>query len=497
MPTATQWLVVSVVSAVTVTWAAGELTDTPSAAVGDQLWLSGSIGQPARPELPIRVLDRTGAELLTQQTVSAVEVVPGADLDATAALLTPVAPEVSAASLHADLDAAHGKAVTAATLPEPDLAPIRDALAALPDVTVLAPQNRLWIVDRDLTSPVLMEMSDQGRRNMAVVAGWAARPPTADGAADTSTSTDVASTIDGRMQRSATQALASVPTPAAMVVLQPSTGDVLAVAQNHAADTQGPIALSGMYPPGSTFKTATVSAALQSGQVGPDSMLACPGVDTIGERRIPNINDFDLGDVPLHTAFAKSCNTTMARLAENLPPNALADAAAQLGLGIDYTAPGMTTVTGSVPVAPTSTLRVEEGIGQGQVTASPFGMALVAASLARGSVPAPAVIAGRPGLPDRPPPPLPPAIADQVKAMMRETVTDGTAARLSDIPELLGKTGTAEYIDDQHAHGWFVGIDGDLALAVLVCDAGSSTPAMDAAGRFLRAMPPPGGGPAR
>src|SRR4029077_10122341 len=59
---------------------------------------------------------------------------------------------------------------------------------------------------------------------------------------------------------------------------------------------------------------------------------------------------------------------------------------------------------------------------------------------------------------------------------------------LQDIPGLLGKTGTAEYIDNTHAHGWFVGIDGDLALAVFVSDAGSSGPAVDAAGRFLRAQ---------
>ena len=32
--------------------------------------------------------------------------------------------------------------------------------------------------------------------------------------------------------------------------------------------------------------------------------------------------------------------------------------------------------------------------------------------------------------------------------MMRETVTGGTATALQDIPGLLGKTGTAEYIDD-------------------------------------------------
>ena len=147
----------------------------------------------------------------------------------------------------------------------------------------------------------------------------------------------------------------------------------------------------------------------------------------------------------------------------------------------------MTTVTGSVPVADTPALRVEAGIGQGKVIASPFGMALVAATLAHGSVPAPAIVEGEAGVADRTPEPLPATVDEQVQAMMRETITGGTATQLQDIPGLLGKTGTAEYIDDQNAHGWFVGIDGDLALAVFVSDAGSSGPAVDAAGQFLRA----------
>ena len=105
----------------------------------------------------------------------------------------------------------------------------------------------------------------------------------------------------------------------------------------------------------------------------------------------------------------------------------------------------MTTVTGTVPVADTPALRVEEGIGQGKVTASPFGMALVAATLAHGSVPAPTIVEGEPGMADRPPESLPPAVDEQVQAMMRETITGGTATQLQDIPGLLGKTGTAEY----------------------------------------------------
>jgi hypothetical protein len=445
------------------------------------------------PEPAARVLDSTGAELLTQHIVTLVNVSSGADLNALAVLLNPVAPGITAESLQTDVSAANGQPITAITLRQEDLAPIEAQLSPMPNVT-LAPQTRLLATDKALSSPTLSGLSDLWQHRTDDAAGWAVSAQTAGGVQrvggqDPKAVADISSTLDIGMLRVGKEALASIPTPAALVALAPSTGDVLAVAQNPAADAQGPIALTGLYPPGSTFKTVTVSAALQAGQVTPDTVVTCPGTENIEGRQIPNDDNFDLGQVPLHTAFARSCNTTMGRLAVNLPPDGLTRAAAQLGLGIDYTAPGMTTVTGKVPVADTSALRVEEGIGQGQVTASPFGMALVAAALANGSVPAPAIVAGQHGQRDRAPDPLSATVVDQVKSMMRETITSGTATSLQDIPGMLGKTGTAEYIDDQHAHGWFVGIDGDLALAVFVSDAGSSGPAVDAAGRFLRARP--------
>ena len=444
------------------------------------------------PEPAARVLDRTGAELLTQQVVTLVDVSPAADVNAVAALLNPLDAGITAESLQTQLNAANGQPVTAVTLRAEDLAPIEEALSALPNVT-LAPQTRLLTTDKALTSPTLTGLSDLWQRASDDATGWAVSAKSATGSQrisgqDPKPVADITSTLDIGLLRAAEDALAPISTPAATVVIQPSTGDVLAVGQNSAADAQGAIALTGLYPPGSTFKAVTVSAALQAGQVTPDSVVACPGSENIEGRQIPNDDNFDLGQVPLHTAFARSCNTTMGRLAVNLPPDGLTKAAAQLGLGIDYTAPGMTTVTGKVPVADTSALRVEEGIGQGRVTASPFGMALVAAALAHGAVPAPTIVAGHPGKSDRAPDALPASVDDQVKSMMRETITSGTATQLQDIPGMLGKTGTAEYIDSTHAHGWFVGIDGDLALAVFVSDAGSSGPAVEAAGRFLRAQ---------
>ncbi|NUS91643.1 MAG: penicillin-binding protein [Nocardia sp.] len=445
---------------------------------------------PVYPQ-PARVLDAAGGELMTEQVVTLVQLAPGADTGGAAGLLGPLAPGITAASLDAELSAAQGKPVTAISLREADIAPIRDALTALRGVT-LAPQTRLLTTDKAMSAPTLSGLSELWQQQADDAAGWAVSARTADGTtriagADPRPTADIRSTIDVGLQRAAEAALDPIGTAAAIVAVRPSTGAVLAVGQNAAADADGPIALTGLYPPGSTFKTVTAAAVLDAGRATPDTVLPCPGVADIEGRRIPNDDSFDLGRVPLHTAFAHSCNTTMAGLAVQLPPDALRSTAERLGLGVDYVTPGLTTVTGTVPVAQTPAERVEASIGQGQVTDSPLGMALVAASVAHGTTPAPLMVTGAPGEPDRTPAPLPAAVTDDLRTMMRETVTAGTATQLAGLPGLLGKTGTAEYGDNSKAHGWFIGIQDDLAFAVFVADAGSSGPAVDAAGRMLQA----------
>jgi cell division protein FtsI/penicillin-binding protein 2 len=170
----------------------------------------------------------------------------------------------------------------------------------------------------------------------------------------------------------------------------------------------------------------------------------------------------------------------------DLPASALPDAAVQFGVGIDFLTPGLVTVTGSVPVAKTPAARVEAAIGQGQVTASPFGMALVAASVVNGHTPEPMIIEGKPATADREVAPAPETVSAALRAMMRETVTGGTATAVRDIADLVGKTGTAEYGDNDGAHGWFIGAQDNLAFAVFVAGAESSVPAVEAAGRWLR-----------
>ena len=271
-----------------------------------------------------------------------------------------------------------------------------------------------------------------------------------------------------------------------VVAISPSTGGILAAAQNAAANAQGPIAFSGSYPPGSTFKTITTAAALQAALAAPDTPEPCPGTVTVENRTIPNEDEFDLGTVPLTTAFSHSCNTTMAALADELPADALPNMARLFGIGVDYVIPGLTTITGSVPNADTPAQKVENGIGQGTVTVSPFGLAVAEASLGHGSTITPTLVVGQTTTANAPSAPIPPTIADSLRAMMLQTVSDGTATELRDVPGLGGKTGTAEFGDNTHSHGWFAGITGDIAFATLVVGGDTSTPAVKVSGDFLR-----------
>ena len=126
------------------------------------------------------MLDRTGAELLTQQVVTLVNVAPGADVNAVAALLNPIDAGITAESLQTQLNTANGQPVTAVTLRAEDLAPIEEALSAMPNVT-LAPQTRLLTTDKALTSPTLSGLSELWQRATDDATGWAvsARPPAA------------------------------------------------------------------------------------------------------------------------------------------------------------------------------------------------------------------------------------------------------------------------------------------------------------------------------
>lgn len=440
------------------------------------------------------VVDRDGMPLLTWQTVGVINLTRDqlASAAPLAALLQQFEPTITPESITAQFANTQDAVVTVIRLREADLAVVRDQLSQLPGVTV-AEQGALLTANRDLASPALAGLQDIWQQTIDASAGWSVylvddkgQPIEELAATPAGDTQPIRTTLDGRLQLLAQQAVASEPRPAVLVAISPTTGGILAAAQNDAANAQGPIAFTGAYPPGSTFKTITTAAALQAGLVTPDSPVACPGTATIEDRTIPNDDEFDLGTVPMTEAFAKSCNTTMAALSDRLPPDALPNMARLFGIGVDYVIPGLTTITGNVPNADTPAQRVENGIGQGTVTVSPFGLAVAEASLGHGATITPTLVVGQQTEANTPSEPIPAAVAADLRAMMVRTVSDGTATALRDVPGLGGKTGTAEFGDNTHSHGWFAGIAGDIAFATLVVSGDTSAPAIAVSGNFLR-----------
>lgn len=421
---------------------------------------------------------------------------PGQQASAIAEAVRPVIDDLDTDSVAAQIaDAGEDGATLFALRPE-DTATVAGALDGVAGVTsreegrLLSPTGTASPVDGDLRAYWEKRLDD--------TAGWTLATTGDDerglegevlGQKQPAHSEPVRTTMDMGVQAAARRAVDAGDRAASIVAINPSTGGLVASAQNAAADRQGTPAMTGQFPPGSTFKTVTTAAALSRGTVGPDDEVECPAQVEVDGRVIPNDDDFDLGTVPMHTAFAESCNTTQALISRGLEPADMKDTAAELGLGVDFDAPGMTSVTGSVPVTEPGAARVEAAIGQGEVLASPFGLALMEASVAAGGrTVTPSVVQGEETTSDRPdgdPAPLDPAVVDALRSMMRETVTSGTASSLSDIDGLGGKTGTAE-TGAGAAHGWFVGSVGDLAFCVFIEGADSSGPAVEMAGDFLR-----------
>jgi cell division protein FtsI/penicillin-binding protein 2 len=368
------------------------------------------------------------------------------------------------------------------------------ALDALPGV-VVTPQAAMLPTDPGFAPTVVNEVKDAVLDELDGEPGWRVVSVNQYGAdvdvlneVPPKPAPSVTLTLDRLVQNAAQHAVDTHGNKAMLVAIRPSTGEILAVAQNDAADADGPAATTGLYPPGSTFKIVTAGAAIQADMAEPDSMVGCPGQIDIGDRTIPNYNKFDLGTVPMARAFAKSCNTTFAELASRMTPNALTAAASQFGIGADYIIEGLTTVTGSVPPTVDLAERTEDGFGQGKVVVTPFGMALAAATVAAGETPMPHLIVGRHTPESGAHPPADPATVEGLRSMMRQVVLDGTATEIRDAGEVYGKTGEAEFPGGSHA--WFTGYRGDLAFAALIVGGGSSVYAVRMVRQMLAELPP-------
>jgi cell division protein FtsI/penicillin-binding protein 2 len=269
---------------------------------------------------------------------------------------------------------------------------------------------------------------------------------------------EVRTTLDRDVQTAAEAALGDTKAKSALVAVQPSTGDILAVA-NRPTDSTYDRAIEGRYPPGSTFKVIATAALLRAGLKTTDTVM-CPKTITIAGKLFKNFEGEAVGTVPFATDFAQSCNTAFVSLARRLAPDALTRTARDFGLG--------RTGASQVPAGGDAVERAATMIGQDRILASPLAMAGVAATVADGRWHVPRLVDGDPRRTGT-------ALGDRerttLRELMRSVVTSGTGTALAAVPgEVAGKTGTAEYGsgDPPPTHAWFIAFRGDLAIAVLV-----------------------------
>ncbi len=280
-------------------------------------------------------------------------------------------------------------------------------------------------------------------------------------------------TIDAHLQAAAEQAVRTKGPDASTVVIQPSTGAILAVANQPASGPDK--ALSGTYAPGSTFKLITASAALETGRVSPDKPLDCPKNYQYGGGSFHNVDNFSLQNATMAQDFAQSCNTAFISTATFMPDDAVANEAHDVfGTGLNWTV-GVPAYSGSVPAA-SGAMKAMSYIGQGDDLMSPLAMASVASTVKAGGFHQPFIVP--PSVDGRTlaqaPRQLSASVASQVRSMMRLTAQSGTAApAMAGLSGDIGaKTGTAEVDGQAKPNSWFVAYRDDVAAAATVPNSG-------------------------
>jgi hypothetical protein len=191
---------------------------------------------------------------------------------------------------------------------------------------------------------------------------------------------DVTTTVDLRVQRAGEAALANVSLPAALVAIDTRTGGVLATV-NHPLAGFGR-AVRGRYPPGSTFKVITATAALLAGKTE-TSPIDCPPTVDIDGNIFKNSMNESFGLIDLRKAFAVSCNTAFVNLRESITEADMQRAATLYGFNGSQPLP-IQSFGGSYPTPTNPVLAAAAAFGQAQVEASPLQMATVAAAVGAG-----------------------------------------------------------------------------------------------------------------
>ncbi len=332
---------------------------------------------------------------------------------------------------------------------------------------------------------------------------------------------NVATTINPQVQQAAWDAMekgCDGPCMGAVVALEPATGKILAMVSapsydpnllaTHDVEEQAQVwkqlgenpdspllnrAISGTYPPGSTFKVITTAAALQTGATVDTQLPAAPRIPLPDSTAtLENFGGTPCGGGPtvsLREAFAKSCNTAFVKLGIDTGADALKSAARGFGLDIPPAPIPLQVAQSTVgPISDAAALGISS-IGQKDVAVTPLQNALVAATIANDGV------TMRPYLVDSLKGPDLANISTTAPLEERRAVSPQVADTLTDLMvdaeqvtqqkgaiagvQIASKTGTAEHGTDPRntpPHAWYIAFAPaqapKVAVAVLVENGG-------------------------
>ena len=297
----------------------------------------------------------------------------------------------------------------------------------------------------------------------------------------------------------------------AAVVLEPSTGKVLAMVSEPGFDpntinerweeltgrddTDSALlnrALQGLYPPGSTFKIVT---ALEYMRENPsaveDFSFTCSGIFSYNNAEINCYHGKAHGNLDFAGAFAKSCNGAFASIGSTLSFSGYTSLCDSLLFNKELPFP-LAYEKSSFALtqeAPDWEL-LQTAIGQGKTEITPLHNALLTAAIANGGVLMKPYIVSE----------LTNAYGSSIKkylpsvygrlmtaeeaaaltSLMTACVTDGTGhAVKSDKYTAAGKTGTAEWEEGKESHAWFIGFapaeKPEIAVSIILEEAGTGS----------------------
>jgi penicillin-binding protein 2 len=227
---------------------------------------------------------------------------------------------------------------------------------------------------------------------------------------------NVVTTLDLHLQELAEQALEAKAKRGAIVVVDPTNGDILALASWPTYDPNLfipsissekfkslqddpnipllPRAFRSSYPPGSTFKIVVGIAALESGTVHPDDRFECVPAIQIGNVTFHNWKKGDRGALNFIQALTESCDTWFYQAGIKTGGEAIIDWALKLGFGAKCGIPLRGEAEGRVPndeyMKATHGRRLLNGdianlsIGQGDMQVTPLQMAQAMGIVANG-----------------------------------------------------------------------------------------------------------------